>query len=507
MMKRTRYIIICLLFTAYTGNLYSNGLSIGSPTFNPSNNTLSFTISWLNSWNLATAPSNYDAVWIFVKRQSCTNPSLWSHAYLSTNPANFNAVLTAGGTSILQVDPVSDSAGVFVHLNTTGTYGIVNSHTITLQLTGSTNPYIFTAPTDNFKVFGIEMVYVPQGSFYIGDGSSSYAFTNMQITSSIQSAGIGVSANYIGNAAYGCSASLPSSFPLGYNGFYCMKTEVCQGQITDFLNTLTYTQQQSLVGNFSGLTEPGILNSTFGNTSSYRNHIYVGTIGVYNSLPAIYIADSTSSTAYNPAIACNYLTWSDLTAYLAWAALRPMTEFEFEKACRGPNTALSGEYPWGNATVNSPGNFNTNYGKYNEVSANSGTATTGLCNYNNSPGNPGRVGFAATATSTSRISAGATYYGILDMAGNTYEQCIGGGGYNYATFTNINGNGTLTLSGAHGMANWPSVGGTASGTIIRGGSFWSNSSEIRTSDRTYYAGTTINSTKDFRCGGRGVRTF
>ena len=44
---------------------------------------------------------------------------------------------------------------------------------------------------------------------------------------------------------------------------------------------------------------------------------------------------------------CNFLSWMDLAAYLDWAALRPMTELEFEKICRGPNPPIAGEYVWG----------------------------------------------------------------------------------------------------------------------------------------------------------------
>ena len=45
---------------------------------------------------------------------------------------------------------------------------------------------------------------------------------------------------------------------------------------------------------------------------------------------------------------CNYLSWDDAMAYADWAALRPMTELEFTKACRGDKEPAFHERPWGN---------------------------------------------------------------------------------------------------------------------------------------------------------------
>ena len=42
------------------------------------------------------------------------------------------------------------------------------------------------------------------------------------------------------------------------------------------------------------------------------------------------------------------MNWQDLTSYLDWSGLRPMTEFEYEKACRGTLNPVAYEYPWGN---------------------------------------------------------------------------------------------------------------------------------------------------------------
>ncbi len=63
----------------------ANNLSIGTPAVVGSN--IQFTVSWDNSWFTTLGSNNYDAVWIFVKRQTCTD-NLWLHAPLSTNSAD-----------------------------------------------------------------------------------------------------------------------------------------------------------------------------------------------------------------------------------------------------------------------------------------------------------------------------------------------------------------------------------------------------------------------------------
>jgi hypothetical protein len=208
------------------------------------------------------------------------------------------------------------------------------------------------------------------------------------------------------------------------------------------------------------------------------------------------------------------MNWQDLTSYLDWSGLRPMTEFEYEKACRGTLSPVPREYPWGNnSTLNmingSNNNQNTATEFYNAI-------LDGMV-HANWDGGTARAGFAATSSSN-RVQAGATFYGILDMAGNNWEQCVGGGtGFNYSTFTTENGNGALTRIGRADVSGWPGDGGLASGTILKGGGYYnlnglySNGVAFQVSDRTFNTGTTLNqrtgNTKDRSIGGRGVRSY
>lgn len=499
-----KYLLLAALFLLNLFTANANNLTIGVPIYNAASQTLSFTITWNNSWYVSTGPSNYDAVWIFVKRQACSSTNAWAHQLLSITSGDHSAT---AATSVLTVDAVTDGMGVFVHRTAVGT-GTIASHTINIKLAGNTNPVISKTDADNFKVFGIEMVNVPQGNFYIGDGrttntnnfSNGSSATALQITSTTQSNGIGVASNYLSNVSYGCSASLPAAFPLGYNNFYCMKTEINQGQFTEFLNTLTYTQQTTLMGIYANV-QPNILNSYYANVNGNRCSIIVSAAGVYNTKPAVF----SSSITYSGA---NYLTWADLTAFLDWAALRPMTEFEYEKSCRGTLTAVANEYPWGSIDLTA-GNISTSANTANEATNTLSTAK-GVCIYNT---NYVVRGGATALAASDRLNAGATYYGILDMAGNAYEQCIGGAAYDYSGFTNANGDGYLTSTGAANITGWPVNGGLNSGTILRGGSCWSYASaqttkDLQTSDRYYYNySNSLNQTKDYRVGGRGVRSY
>jgi formylglycine-generating enzyme required for sulfatase activity len=92
----------------------------------------------------------------------------------------------------------------------------------------------------------------------------------------------------------------------------------------------------------------------------------------------------------------------------------------------------------------------------------------------------------------------------MEMSGNVWEQCVGGGNFNYSNFTNACGDGTLTAAGAANTANWPVSGGGQNGGVLRGGGFESSPSNLRISDNgmlTYNG----NQGRVQTIGGRGVR--
>jgi formylglycine-generating enzyme required for sulfatase activity len=184
-----------------------------------------------------------------------------------------------------------------------------------------------------------------------------------------------------------------------------------------------------------------------------------------------------------------------------------MTEFEFEKICRGTAVPVINEYVWGTTTILATNSGTIAYpGASNENSLTSGS---GLCAYaiatTNNRG-PLRCGFAATST-TNRAQAGASYYGAMDMAGNVMEQCLGGYNFNYSSFTNANGDGNLTVTGIADTPNWPAAGGGTGGGVARGGNWHDNGWQYCITSNRDLINNNTNQSRDFRMGGRGVRTY
>ena len=470
-----------LLFLVFGVTANANNLTITNTTVTGSNVT--FDISWDNSWNANVAPANWDAVWVFIKYQDC-NTRLWAHAGLSTTASDHSAA------SPLQVDTVTDGKGVFIRRSALGG-GNITSASITLKLT-------IPAGTYNYKVFGIEMVNVPQAAFELGDGVSNSTFNSITVNASSQSAGI--SAATIG----GGGPSVPTAFPMGYNSFYCMKYEVSQLQYVEFLNALTFAQQQNRIP-----TDPTSAVGTYVTFGSYayRNGIVIETPGNNAAIPAVFGCDATNGVFNNNNDgqngAMNNLSWADLAAYLDWAALRPMTELEFEKVCRGTMPRVAGEYPWGDTTINAF--YSTTVLNPLQPGEIANAVVNGRCAYGLATSSglygPLRVGVFATGTS-GRSSAGASYYGAMEMGGNVVERTVTVGNAAGVLFTGVLGDGTLTAIGDANQTNWPSV-TTATGIGFRGGEYVSPLSYVRTSDRQTAA--TTNATRSYTTGGRGVR--
>jgi len=80
-----RYIFIYLFFFGVFAQAMANNLQIGTPVISDPTH-ISFTIQWENSWSVSSGPSNWDAVWIFIKYQDCaTSNQPWQHVNVSVN--------------------------------------------------------------------------------------------------------------------------------------------------------------------------------------------------------------------------------------------------------------------------------------------------------------------------------------------------------------------------------------------------------------------------------------
>ena len=471
-----------------------------------------FDLSWENSWRTNTGTNNWDAAWVFVKYRVAGG--VWQHAHLHGNghqaPTGSTidvGLLTPGTAFDINTNP---GIGAFVYRSANGS-GTFSPSNIQLRWNYGSNGVTDNAAME-VRVFAIEMVYVPQGSYYLGDGSSTGTFytapnfnTPYEVTAENAAITVG---NAAGNLNYsiggsGCGSCdqagpIPAAFPKGFNAFYCMKYEIAQLQYVEFLNTLTVSQQSSRTESATNAA-PGTGALTSSNAN--RNGIDIITPSS-GSTPAVYACNLNGNTVYNEAddgqwIACNYLSWADLAAYLDWSGLRPMTELEFEKACRGPLTPVANEYAWGSTSIAGASNF-TNGGAINE--------TTNTVGANAVYGNiinlqcPIRVGVFATGSST-REQAGSGYYGMMELSGNIWECCVTAGNVTGRTFTGIQGNGQLDATGVSDAPNWPPA--SAIGAGFRGGNLVNSALYLRISDRDYAA--SPSSSRHLKSGGRGVR--
>jgi hypothetical protein len=177
-----------------------------------------------------------------------------------------------------------------------------------------------------------------------------------------------------------------------------------------------------------------------------------------------------------------------------------MSELDYEKACRGTLARVAGEYAWGNTTVTASRPFpeGTNLATANETN---NATVVGPLNHFSGQG-PWRNGFAATA-STNRTTAGASYYGVMEMSGNLWKLVVAtlSGGQN---FVPNHGDGELTGAGMADVANWP----TANNTFgWRGGAHNTAATACRVSDRSSIQPNVASNARNNTYGIRGVRTY
>ncbi len=479
---------------------------------NEAANTITYTcdLSWDNSWKNTT---NYDAVWIFLK-YSTDSGKTWKHASMSasgTNPSGFNVPYN------FEVKVPSDEKGFFLQ-RTDLTTGSVSAEQVRFvwdyAQDGLTDGQAKAASTIN-EIFGIEMVYIPEGSFYLGDGASASEYRFVQgsadndpwyinsensitTTASASEGYYYQSSGTTGENAGGSVFIIPSSFPKGYNDFYLMKYELTEGQWVAFFNTLSVAEKANR--DITSATEGGK------NSDAVINR---NTISWDSANP------TTPAETTRPDRPISYISWTDLLAYADWAGLRPITEMEYEKAARGMDVSpVANEYAWGNTTYDTaqsgeiyPSNMdedgteqifdgNANINR-NSLGWSSGDGRNGGPAQGQS--GPLRVGIFAES-STSRVTSGAGYYGNMELSGNLSEMVVTVGRAQGRQFLGTHGDGLLSsASGYEGNAtnaDWPGINSSDSsrgvtGTIgsgYRGGDYAvSSATYLQTSSRYFAA--------------------
>jgi len=401
-----------------------------------SGNSISFDLTWENSWYVGL--TYHDAVWIFVKQAPNGGPA-WQHVNVSS------ATVGSGYTT----EEPSDQVGFFVRR--AGTGNGTASTSVTATLSGLIGVF------QDVKVMGIEMVYVPSGDFYAGDGASSSRIARgddttepIHITSE-DALTCGSTANDF-TYTIGICSDIPLEFPKGYNAFYSMKYVITQEQYGDFLNCLSRSQQENRVS--ADITNQTVTNfyvlsdtptQSFGNVVRCDETIGYGPITFYcdqnnNGIP--------NEADDGLARACNYLRVTDWAAYLDWAGLRPYSFLEIEKASRGPMIPVQDEYSWGSTLWTNNGTL-VNAGLENEAWSNSGI-DGGIYTYNDAVI---RVGANAPSSGANRELSNATFYGIIDIGNNPGDWYVSKN--NVANFTATEGDGELSNSGSANVTTWP----------------------------------------------------
>ncbi len=259
-----------------------------------------------------TEPTGEEAAWIFGKFERAAG--VWGDI-------RFDAPLSRVAVSVIPVTlPAGYAHGLLVHRPR-------GSNRAQVEATWTLEASFFDMPDSGVDVlmWGVDMVKVPEGAFAVGgaEGSSMtyQAFraggTDDEPFTIASEAAIEVG-DATGQLAYSVAEGeayiggdmggpIPDLFPKGYEAFWVMKYPLTQGQYAAFLSAIGPRARSSRdITTNAGYQEQG------------------GSINCGENCSATF-----------PDRAANFLSWADAIGWASWAGLRPMTEFEYEKAAAG----------------------------------------------------------------------------------------------------------------------------------------------------------------------------
>jgi hypothetical protein len=297
---------------------------------------VTFDLRWDYSWR--QEGNMHDAVWVFFKVRP-EGSAEWQPVCLVADPVSQKGFAAASkvrnpagygqesGTPLEFLVPADEGGpvGMFVRRAEYGT-GLVSATNVTAVWNFRANQGITRDVKVEIKAHAVEMVYIPEGAFYLGTGEPMpfrfYQYTDgSQHSKPYRVTGEGAipTGQQDGKlwARHGAQpedrGEIPAAYPKGYGAFYCMKTQIKGGHYCDFLNTLTDDQVAKYC--------PSNAGGTFVRSATSTNST--------GPSPRFTISAESAAHLYTP------VSWADGIAYAAWAGLRPMSELEYVKIGRG----------------------------------------------------------------------------------------------------------------------------------------------------------------------------
>jgi len=414
---------------------------------------IQFDITWQNSWRhpVTSGMPNWDAAWVFG-RFSVRGESDW-HPMVLTPSAD----ITGMGTMDVVSHPTQEPNGIGAMIYRAGPgSGTFSATEVSITwYYGANNPTIGDFDLLEVRLFGIEMVNIPGGPFYLGSGLNSLTYDSfyqqgtsnqpyrLASSSTVSIGGI----NELDFAGHEGGLVLATDYPRGLQAFYLMKHELTEQMLTNLLNSVgtgipnTHIYDQIILAHQSSGSINHYLRRTLmieGGDSLYH----------YSSL--------------RPEQPINYLSWEDVASFADWAGLRPYTELEFEKAARGWSYPSSAdEFPWRtNQIVSQPYGIialpsGVSGSMFHVESGYSSGDSVGNAIYASSLNSPLalNVGYFANDTS-SRAQSSASLTGVLDLAGNVSETVASIENATISSWVTEHGDGVLSLSGRANQS-WP----------------------------------------------------
>lgn len=379
-----------------------------------------FTVSWPHAWR---NERNHDAAWIVLRGADARA------GVVRLSPKGHDIAGPVEGA----IEVPADRLGLFV-FPAAAHRGEV-SWRVRLRLEEP-------AP-EGLRAWSVGMVHVPAGAFELGDthpvavalGAFHRVAQDGSVAGTLRVEGeymIRVAPDQPGSLWYTTDENryrgdqggpIPDPWPKGTRAFYVMKHELSQGFYAEFLNALPPAWRDRRA-------PLGLEGEDTGTCSIART------------------ADGFVASA--PLRPCNFVTWDDTCALYDWLALRPMTEFEFEKAARGPRRPVPLDYPWGSAELDSlerrvtPSRDLTRAGVEDE----------------------------AQLYDSSKANLGASFYWVMDLSGSLWERVVSAGHPAGRSFRGTHGDGVLGPEGNATNDDWPRTeesGRNAPGVGYRGG--------------------------------------